>query len=76
MAKKKNEEEVLSCPVGKFFRDLENLARKRSEFHTHLNHARVEFLKAIRLLVDERIEAIEKKSSAKNKKKMTRIEVQ
>jgi hypothetical protein len=76
MGKKKNEEEVLSCPVGRFFSDLEKLPWTKSEVYTHLNQAKVEFLKTIRSLVDERIETLEKKSATKNKKKMTKIEVQ
>jgi hypothetical protein len=75
MSKKKNEEEIVLCPVGKFFLDLQKASGKKSEFFDHLNRSRVEFLKAIRFLVDEKIDDIEKKS-VKGKKKATKIKVE
>ena len=76
MGKEKNENEVFVCPVGRFFSDLEKLSGKRSEFVKHLSQSRIEFLKAIRSLVDERIEGLEKKASKKDKKKGTKIKVE
>jgi hypothetical protein len=76
MAKeKKHKEEKFHCPVGQFFEDLEGLRGGKSEFFDHLNQSRLEFLKAIRTLVDEKIENIEKKG-AKKKKKTTKIKVE
>ena len=75
MSKKKKEEEMVLCPVGKFFLDLQKASGKKSEFFDHMSRARVEFLKAIRSLVDEKIDDIEKKS-AKGKKKVTKIKVE
>ncbi len=75
MAKEKHKEEKFYCPVGRFFEDLEGLQGGESEFFDHLNQSRLEFLKAIRSLVDEKIENIEKKS-AKKKKKATKIKVE
>ncbi len=75
MSKKKKEEEMVLCPVGKFFLDLQKASGKRSEFFDHMSLARVEFLKAIRSLVDEKIDDIEK-MSAKAKKKATKIKVE
>ncbi|UCF57068.1 MAG: hypothetical protein JSW15_00840 [Deltaproteobacteria bacterium] len=69
------EEEMVYCPVGKFFSDLQKTSRKKSKFFGHLDQSRIEFLKAIRSLVDERIEEIEKKASARAKK-MTKIKVE
>lgn len=74
MGKEKNESEVFVCPVGRFFSDLEKLSGKRSLFTKHLSQSRIEFLKAIRSLVDEGIETLEKKAS-KRDKKMTKIKV-
>jgi hypothetical protein len=74
MAKEKKEEQVVLCPVGRFFRDLEEARGKKSEFAEHLNQSRIELLKAIRSLVDEGIERLEKKRSGKGKK-VTKIEV-
>ena len=73
MAKKRNEDDEFVCPVGRFFSDLEKASRKKSKFFDHMNLSRIEFLKAIRSLVDERIEDIEKKGSAK---KATKIKVE
>ncbi len=75
MSRKKKEEEMVLCPVGKFFLDLQNASGKKTEFFDHLNRSRMEFLKAIRSLVDEKIEDFEKKS-AKGKKKVTKIKVE
>jgi hypothetical protein len=74
MAKKK-EEEMVVCPVGKFFMDLQKLSRSRSKFFEHMDLSRIEFLKAIRSLVDERIEGLEEKKRSKQEKKATKIEV-
>ena len=78
LAKKeeKNEDEMVLCPVGRFFLDLEKASGKKSKFFEHLIRSRVEFLKAIRSLVDERIEGLEKKGSTKGSKKMTKIKVE
>ena len=76
MAKQKTEEEVVLCPVGRFFLDFEKAAGKKSKFFEHLTRSRVEFLKAIRSVVDEKIEDLEKKASPKGKKKMTKIKVE
>jgi hypothetical protein len=75
MAKKKEEEMVL-CPVGKFFMDLQKLSRPKSKFFDHLDLSRIEFLKAIRSLVDERIEGLEEEKRSKQGKKATRIKIE
>jgi hypothetical protein len=76
MAKKGDKEERAFCPVGRFFQDLEESLGKDSPFFEHLNQSRVEFLKAVRALVDETIGGFEKKRSRQGKKKMTKIEVE
>ncbi len=76
MVKEKNENEVFVCPVGRFFSDLEKFSWKRPAFIKHLSQSRIEFLKAIRSLVDERIEGLENKASKKDKKKVTKIKVE
>ncbi|MCJ7595274.1 MAG: hypothetical protein MUO52_10950 [Desulfobacterales bacterium] len=76
MAKKKVEDDVFVCPVGKFFSDLEKASRRKSKFFEHMNLSKVEFLKAIRSLVDERIEDLEKKGSSKGEKRATKIKVE
>ena len=75
MAAKKSEQQMVICPVGKFFMDLENAFGKQTDFFKHMTQSRIEFLKAMRSLLDERIDSLEKKKSAKAKKRMTKIKV-
>jgi hypothetical protein len=72
---KKREEEMVVCPVGKFFMDLQKLSRSKSKFFEHLDLSRIEFLRAIRALVDERIEGLEEKKRSRQEKKATKIQV-
>ena len=74
MAKQK-EEEMVVCPVGKFFLDLQKGSRKKSKFFEHLDLSRIEFLKALRSLIDDRIENLEEKKGSRQEKKATKIEV-
>jgi hypothetical protein len=77
MAKQK-EEEMVVCPVGKFLLDLQKGlkgSRKKSKFFEHLDLSRIEFLKALRSLIDDRIEGLEEKKSSRQEKKATKIEV-
>ncbi len=76
MGKEKDEKEIPLCPVGKFFSDWEKAAGKKSEFFEHLSQSRIEFLKAIKSLVEERLESFDKKGSTKRRKKVTKVEVE
>jgi hypothetical protein len=76
MAAKKTEQQMASCPVGRFFMDLENVFEKKSDFFKHFTQSRIEFLKAMRSLLDERINTLEKKGNPTAKKRMTKINVQ
>ena len=76
MTEKKNKEPVAACAVGKFFMDLEGIVGKKSKFFEHMTRSKVEFLKGVRSLLDERINYYEKKGSKKNSKKMTKIKVE
>lgn len=76
MSKKRREENPFVCPVGKFFMEMEEVWGSRSKFRKHMDQARVEFLKALRSLMDERIEMLEKKESGKGKKRATKINVE
>ena len=73
MVKEKPKEEMPYCPVAKFFADLEKVSGRKSTFLEHLNGSRIEFLKAIRSLFDQRIDSIEK-MAAKRGKKISKIE--
>jgi hypothetical protein len=76
MSKKRNDEEMVVCPVGRFFVDLEKCSARRPKFFEHLDRSRVEFLKAVRSLLDDGIEALEKRERSGRKKKATKIEVE
>ena len=76
MSKKKDEEQMVVCPVGRFFMDIGKASAGKSKFFKHMNQSRIEFLKAIRSLVDERIESFEKQEQGKGRKKAEKIEVQ
>ena len=73
---KQKEEEMVVCPVGRFFLDLQRGSRKKSKFFEHLDLSRIEFLRAIRSLIDERIEGLEEKKSSRQEKKATKIKIE
>ena len=75
MAKEKMNQEIMSCPVARIFSELEKVCGRKSNFFDHLLQSRLEFLKAIRSLVDDRIDELEKKKE-KGKKKTSKIEVE
>ena len=75
MAAKKDKEQMVDCPVGRFLMDLEGSLGKKSKFFEHMTRSKVEFLKGIRSFLDERIEHYEKKGSKKTGKKMTKIKI-
>lgn len=76
MVDKRNKEQMVECPVGKFCQALEDAVGKKSKFFEHMTRSRVEFLKGIRSLLDERIAYYEKKGATKAGKKMTNIKVE
>jgi hypothetical protein len=73
---KQREEEMVVCPVGRFFLDLQRGSLRKSKFFEHLDLSRIEFLKAIRSLIDERIEGLEEKKSSRQEKKATKIKIE
>lgn len=77
MAKAKHDDrrEPMACPIGRFFSRLEQASHRKNQFREHLYRSRIEFLKAIKCLIDETIEEIEKKDGSRGPKKATRIEV-
>lgn len=76
MENEKQEQEKFGCPLGRLFQDLEKIAGRKSDFCRHMTQSRVEFLKAIRSLMDAKIEDLEKKTAPKEAKKATKIEVE
>ncbi|MCP4628855.1 MAG: hypothetical protein GY850_35910 [bacterium] len=53
------------CPVGSFLRDVEKTFGKKSKFVDHMTQSKIEVLKGIRSLVNERIEQLGKRKSGK-----------
>lgn len=75
MAKEKTDQEILSCPVARIFSEIEKACGRKTDFFNHLHQSQLEFLKAIRSLVDDRIGDLEKKTE-KGRKKTTKIKVE
>ena len=73
---KEKEEQKTECPVCRIFQELGKFSKKKSQFFDHMNLSQVEFLKAIRTLVDERIETLDAKGQPREEKTATRIEVE
>ena len=76
MASKNSTEEMCNCPVGTFFKDVERTFGKKSSFIDHMTQSRIEILKGIRSLVDERVNSLGKGLSGKGRKKATKIKVE
>jgi hypothetical protein len=76
MANKTNKEQLAECTIGKLFRELEDVIGQKSKFFEHMTRSRLEFLKGLRSLLDERIDHYEKKGTQKAGKKMTKIKVE
>lgn len=76
MGKKKSEKEGFHCPVKQIFESVEAVLDKESGFYQHLTNSRIEFLKAVRCFIDERIAHLEKREGRAGKKKMTKIKVE
>ena len=76
MGKKHHDDEMVVCPVGRFFMDLEKTSAKKSKFFVHLDRSRVEFLMAIRSLIDDKIDHLETKEASRSGKKLNTIRVE
>ena len=59
-----------------FFTDLEKAFGRNSPFYKHMTRSKIEFLKGVKSLLDERIERLEKKDSKKTGAKMTKVKVE
>jgi len=76
MVEKKGKEERTNCPAGTFFMDLEKTFGRKSMFYKDMTRSRIEFLKGVKSLLDDRIEYLEKKDSKKAGAKMTKVNVE
>ena len=68
--------EPMACPIGRLFSRFEKACRGEGPFAEHLSRSRIEFLKAVKCLIDERIEDLEKKDVPRGQKKATRINIE
>jgi hypothetical protein len=75
MSKDKRRNETAGCPVGRFFKSLEETFGAGSDSGGHLQRSQLELLKAIRTWANERIERIERQHASRRKKSVTKIEV-
>jgi hypothetical protein len=64
------------CPLCILFDLGTKLFGKESEFFKHLTNARIEFLLAIKSLIDRRIESLEKSKEKGKTSKYSRIDVE
>jgi len=62
--------------LGRFFSWMEGKVIPHSEFREHMNKSRVEFLRGIRSLIDQKIGDLEKKESKGPRKRATRVKVE
>lgn len=63
------------CPVGHFISAMERCLGITDDFKRHLYNSRVEFLKAVRSLIDKKIEDLESRVSSSTKR-AERIEIE
>ncbi len=74
---KRNKERAKGpCPLEKTFQSLENLSKNAPEFKEHLSRSGLEFLKAIKALVDARIDTLEKGKTAGKRKVARKITIE
>jgi hypothetical protein len=78
MGRKKSEacDNKGSCPLGTFFKGLEDLSKNAPEFKEHLDRSRLELLKAVKTLVDSKIKNLEKKGAPGKKKVARKITIE
>ncbi len=76
----KNKEEIsieeAFRSLGTFFSWLDERISPSSEFREHMTKSRIEFLKGIRVLIDKKIDDLEKRHPKKAGKKATRVKVE
>jgi len=62
--------------LGRFFSWVEGRIVPHGEFREHMKKSRLECLKGIRSLIDERIAGLEKGKPKREDKKVTRVKVE
>lgn len=73
---KEREKTQMACPVCTLFNLGSQIFGMESEFFRHMTNARIEFLQAIKSIIDRRIESLEKAKEKTKKKKFSKISVE
>lgn len=77
MSKNRNaDEKAFVCPVGRFFKSFEGTGGKRSPALDHISKSGLEFLRAVRCLVDDQIDRLEKREKPTTGERATKIDVE
>jgi len=61
----KENEKKENCPLSRMCSELDRIFGNQSDFRSHLNRSRIEFLKAMRFLIDSRIDNLEDRTKSK-----------
>ena len=69
-----NDAKDFYCPIGKFFASLEGLSKGCEDARSHFINSKIEFLKAIKSLIDHKIDDLETKKR-RPKKRAEKIEI-
>lgn len=72
----RKDDDIFVCPVARFFHDIAGICSKESGFKSHMKKSRIEFLKAIKSLVEEGIERIESRQQGDSENRAEKIEVE
>ncbi len=75
MSKNKSTCPSSECPVGRFFSEW-GASAPRSETGEQLARCALQLLKAVRIVVDEWVETLEKRSRPRARRRVTKIKVQ
>ncbi len=62
------------CPIGELISQVWATFGAESEFRRHMRNSKIELLKAIRSIIDKKIEDLEKHSTA-SKKRACKVEI-
>lgn len=76
MGKDRKRREKVLCPLGRILLDVEKAFGKNPSFHEHMGRSRLEFLKAVRSLLDQKIEDLEEKGHGMKRKTAHKIDVE
>lgn len=63
------------CPIGEFISRVRSTFGSESEFRQHMRNSRIEFLKAIRSIIDKRIEELEQCGRA-SERRANKVEIE